>query len=154
MPLVILMSRLKMMNTTGLILLAIGSSTCEAVFLYVGFLDSIPRSMEDAACIDGATTAQTFRLIIFPLMRPIIATVLIKNGLWMWNDFMMPLIILNRTWKNWTLTLYQYNFQSKYTTNYALAFAAFVISMLPIMIFYVFMQKDIIGGLTNGAVKD
>lgn len=154
MPLVILMSRINMMNPTGLICLAIGGSTCESVFLYVSYLNAIPCDMEEAAYIDGASTSTTYRLIILPLMKPIIATVLIKNGLWMWNDFMMPLIILNRTWKNWTLTLFQYNFQTQYTTNYSLSFATFVMSMLPIMIFYVILQKHIIGGLTHGAIKD
>jgi len=154
MPLVILMSRINMMNTTGLICLAIGGSTCESVFLYVSYLNAIPQDMEEAAYIDGASTNKTYRLIILPLMKPIVATVLIKNGLWMWNDFMMPLIILNRTWKNWTLTLFQYNFQTQYTTDYSLSFATFVMSMLPIMIFYVILQKHIIGGLTHGAIKD
>ena len=153
MPLVILMSRVKMMNTTGVILLAVAGATCDSVFLYVAFLNSIPGGMEEAAYIDGASTAVTFYRIIFPLIKPMVVTILIKNGLWMWNDFMMPLIILNRTWENWTLTLFQYNFQSQYTVNYSLSFATFVMSMLPIMIFYIFMQKKIIGGLTSGALK-
>ena len=153
MPLVIMMSHIHMMNTTGLVFLAIGAATCESVFLYVGFLNSVPRDMEEAADIDGATTFQTFRLIVLPLMKPIIATVMIKDGLWMWNDFMMPLIILNHSWADWTLTLFQYNFKATYTTDYSLAFSTFLMSMLPILIFYVFMQKNIISGLTSGAVK-
>jgi len=154
MPLVILMSRLHFMSTTGLVCCAIASSTCESVFLYVGFLNSIPKDMEDAASIDGASTFQSFRLVVFPLMQPIISTVMIKDGLWLWNDFMMPLIILNRNAKSWTLTLFQYNFKTEYTTDYSLSFATFLMSMLPIMIFYMFMQKHIIGGLTNGAIKE
>ena len=82
-----------------------------------------------------------------------LATVLIKQGLWMWNDFMLPLITLNRGWKDWTLTLFQYNFSTEYSINYSLTFATFVASMLPLLIFYCFMQKSIIGGLTSGAVK-
>ncbi|MEG2315227.1 MAG: ABC transporter permease subunit, partial [Clostridia bacterium] len=102
---------------------------------------------------DGATTAQTYFKVVFPLLRPIIATVLIRDGLWIWNDFMLPLITLNRSWKYWTLTLFTYNFKTQYSIDYSLTFASFVLSMLPIMIFYVFMQKHIIGGLTSGAVK-
>lgn len=154
MPLVIQMSRLGLLSTHGLIFVATGGSTCEAVFLYVGYLNSIPPAMEDAAYIDGASTRVTFYQIIFPLMKPIIVTIIIKNGLWMWNDFMMPLIILNRTWNNWTLTLFQYNFKSQYTTDYSLSFAAFLMSLFPVVIGYVFLQKHIIGGLTNGAIKN
>ncbi|MEG0901421.1 MAG: carbohydrate ABC transporter permease, partial [Clostridia bacterium] len=152
-PLVKQLSFMNMMHPTGLAILCIGSCTCEAVFLYVGFLHSIPPDIEEAAYIDGATTAQTYFKVVFPLLRPIIATVLIRDGLWIWNDFMLPLITLNRSWKYWTLTLFTYNFKTQYSIDYSLTFASFVLSMLPIMIFYVFMQKHIIGGLTSGAVK-
>lgn len=153
MPLVKLMSALNMLNPTGLFILCIASSTCESVFLYVGFFHSIPNDMEEASYIDGASTMQTYRRVIFPLIRPMMATVLIKDGLWLWNDFMLPLVTLNRTWKHWTLTLFQYNFKTEYSVDYSLSFATFVMSMLPILIFYIFMQKHIIGGLTSGAVK-
>lgn len=153
MPLVKQLTFMKMLHPTGLAILCISSLTCEAVFLYVGFLASIPTDMEEAAYIDGATPAQTFWMVVFPLMRPILATVLIRNGLWMWNDFMLPLVTLNRSWEYWTLTLFQYNFRTEYSVDYSLTFASFVMSMLPIVVFYVFMQKHIIGGLTSGAVK-
>lgn len=153
MPLVKLMNALNMLNPTGLFILCIASSTCESVFLYVGFLHSIPGDMEEAAYIDGASTFQTYRKVIFPLLKPMMATVLIKDGLWMWNDFMLPLVTLNRSWKDWTLTLFQYNFRTEYSVDYSLTFATFVMSMLPIMIFYVILQKHIIGGLSSGAIK-
>ena len=133
--------------------LCISSSTCESVFLLVGYMSAIPRDMEEAAYIDGAGTFLTYRTIVFPLLKPMLATVLIRQGLWMWNDFMLPLITLNRSWKYWTLTLFQYNFQTDYAVDYSLTFATFVMSMLPILVFYCFMQKAIIGGLTSGAVK-
>lgn len=152
-PLVKLMSWLNMLHPLGLSILYIASSTCEAVFLYVGYLHSIPTEIEESAYIDGASTAQTFYRVVMPLMRPMIATALIKDGLWIWNDFMLPLITLNRSWKYWTLTLFQYNFKTEYSIDYSLTFASFCLSMLPIVIFYVFMQKNIIGGLTSGAVK-
>lgn len=153
MPLVKQLTFMNMLNPTGLALLCVSSLTCEAVFLYVGFLKSIPTDMEEAACIDGATPAQTFVKVVLPLMRPILATVLIRNGLWIWNDFMLPLITLNRSWKYWTITLFQYNFRTEYSVDYSLTFATFCMSMLPILIFYTFMQRHIIGGLTSGAVK-
>ena len=153
MPLVKMLSALDMMNPTGLAILCISSSTCESVFLFVGYMGAIPADMEEAAQIDGASTFLTYRAIVFPLLKPMLATVLIKQGLWIWNDFMLPLITLNRSWQNWTLTLFQYNFQTEYSINYSLTFATFVVSMLPLLIFYCFMQKAIIGGLTTGAVK-
>ena len=153
MPLVKQLTFMNMLNPTGLAILCISSLTCEAVFLYVGFLKSIPTDMEEAAYIDGATPAQTFVQVVLPLMRPILATVLIRNGLWIWNDFMLPLITLNRSWKHWTITLFQYNFRTEYSVDYSLTFATFCMSMLPILVFYVFMQRHIIGGLTSGAVK-
>ncbi|MEG0753617.1 MAG: carbohydrate ABC transporter permease [Angelakisella sp.] len=153
MPLVKLMSWFGMLNPTGLAILCISSSTCEAVFLYVGFLCSIPKEMEEAAYIDGASAAQTYSKVVFPLLKPMMATALIRNGLWIWNDFLLPLITLNRSWKYWTITLFQYNFRTDYNVDYSLTFATFCMSMLPILIFYIFMQKNIIGGLTSGAVK-
>ena len=81
------------------------------------------------------------------------STVLIKNGLLFWNDFLLPLLTLNKSPENWTLTLFQYNFKTSHMVNYPMIFAAFLLSMIPIMILYSFMQKKIIGGLTSGAVK-
>lgn len=154
MPLVKMLSRLHMLNPTGLSILCIASSTCESVFLFVGYMGSVPIEMEEAANIDGAGTVMTYRCIVFPMLTPMLATVLIKQGLWIWNDFLLPLITLNRSWKNWTLTLFQYNFKNEYSINYSLTFSTFLVSMLPLLIFYCFMQKMIIGGLTAGAVKN
>lgn len=154
MPLVKLMSGLGMLNQTGVVILYIAHATCESVFLYVGFLASISRNLEEAAYIDGASTLQTYTRVVFPLMKPIIATVMIREGLACWNDFMLPLITLNRSWKKWTLTIFQYNFQSEFSVDYSLSFACFVVASLPIVLFYVMLQKQIIGGLTSGAVKE
>ena len=153
MPLVKLLSALNMMNPTGMVLLYLAHATCESMFLYVGYLTSISPSLEEAAYIDGATTVQTFYKIILPLMKPILATVMIREGLTIWNDYMLPLLCLNRSNTMWTLTLFQYNFQSEFNVDYNLAFSCLVIASLPIIVMYCFMQKQIIGGLTNGAVK-
>ncbi len=152
-PLVKLMNALHLTNRLGIIILYIATSVCEGTFLYVGYLGSIPEELEDAAYIDGASTAYLFRKIIYPLLKPITATVMIKNGLWIWNDFMLPLIMLNKSSKYHTITLFQYSFKTAYTTDYTLAFATFLMAMLPLLILYVFCQKYIMSGLTNGAVK-
>ncbi len=153
MPLVKLMSNLGMLNQVGLVILYIAHATCESVFLYVGYLATINRELEEAAYIDGASTLQTYQKVVLPLMRPIIATVIIREGLAYWNDFMLPLVTLNRSWKSWTLTIFQYNFKSEFNVNYSLAFTCFVIASMPIVLFYIIMQKQIIGGLTSGSVK-
>lgn len=152
-PLIIIASRLNLMNVTGIIIVYIASATCEGVFLCGGYLQSIPPDMEEAAYIDGCGYFGTYRRIIFPLMKPIVATVAIQNALWIWNDFMLPLLMLNKSSKYWTLILYVYNFKTVYQTDYGAIFASFLISMLPIMLFYAVMQKQIVGGLTSGAVK-
>ena len=95
----------------------------------------------------------TYRRIIFPLMQPIIATSVIKDCLWTWNDFTLPLIILNRSPQYWTIVLYQYNFQSEAGVDYGLVFACLCISMIPILVIYLFLQRQIMSGLTSGAVK-
>ena len=153
MPVVKLMGWLNLLSPSGIVLLYLAHATCESMFLYVGYLATVSNSLEEAAYIDGATTLQTYTRVILPLMRPILATVLIREGLAIWNDFQMPLVCLNRSHKLWTLTIYQNNFQSEYSVDYNLAFACLVVASRPIMIFYVVMQKQIIGGLTNGAVK-
>lgn len=153
MPLVKLMGSLKMLSPMGLSILYLAHATCESMFLYVGYLATISPSLEEAAYIDGATTFQSYTKVILPLMKPILATVLIREGLAIWNDFQLPLIMLNRSQSLWTLTIYQNNFQSEFNVDYNLAFACLMLASLPIIIFYIVMQKQIIGGLTSGAVK-
>ncbi len=152
MPVISLLNDWGLANMWGIVLIYIGGSTCEGIFLMVGYLSAIPNELEEAADIDGASTFRTFRSIMFPLMRPIVATVLIKNGLWFWNDYLLPSLVL-RTPEQQTLILFQYRFQGEYATEYPLVFACLLLAMLPIMIFYLFMQKHIIGGMMQGAVK-
>ncbi len=152
-PLMKLVNALGLMNIPGIIVLYVATSVCEGTYLYVGYMASMPTSMEEAAYIDGASTNKTFWMIVYPLLRPITATVLIKNSLWIWNDFFMPLLVLNRSYKLHTITLFQHSFKTAYTTDYTLAFTTFLMSILPIMLVYIFAQKHIISGLTNGAVK-
>lgn len=152
-PLTQLCTKLGLTNQVGLIIIYITFSLGQGVFLFVGFLKSIPVELEDAAKIDGCGIMKTFFYIIYPIAKPMTATIVILNTLWIWNDFLLPLLILNRNSIMWTLPLFQYNFQSTYTFDYNLAFASFLFSIVPMMILYIFMQKYIIEGLTAGAVK-
>ena len=122
------------------------------VLLYSGYLTNIPRSLEEAACVDGASTWTTYWKIIFPIMKPMHATVAVLTALGTWNDVMTPLVIMSGTGKN-TLPLAQLNFHTQFGTNYNLAFASYLLALLPILIFYLICQKHILNGVVNGAVK-
>ena len=152
-PVVKLMGWLGLLSPMGITLLYVAHATCESMFLYVGYLATVSDSIEEAAYIDGASTFQIYTRVILPLMTPILSTVLIREGLAIWNDFQMPLITLNRSSKLWTLTIYLNNFQSELSVDYNLSFACLMLTCLPIVIFYIIMQKQIMGGLTSGAVK-
>jgi raffinose/stachyose/melibiose transport system permease protein len=153
-PLIKLMNQFGMMNTNGITLLYIAYSTSEGVFLFVGYLSSIPADLEEAATIDGASTFSIFYRIVYPLLKPITATVLIKNSLWVWNDFFMPLLVLNKSSKFQTLPLYLYMFKAGETASaYPLLFTVFFLSMVPMIVVYCFLQKQIVGGIMSGAVK-
>ena len=153
MPVVKLMGWLGLLSPMGITLLYVAHATCESMFLYVGYLATVSDSIEEAAYIDGASTFQIYTRVILPLMTPILSTVLIREGLAIWNDFQMPLSTLNRSSKLWTLTIYLNNFQSELSVDYNLSFACLMLTCLPIVIFYIIMQKQIMGGLTSGAVK-
>ncbi|MCF7944226.1 MAG: ABC transporter permease subunit, partial [Spirochaetia bacterium] len=90
---------------------------------------------------------------IFPLLKPMTATMIVIDGLWIWNDFLLPLLVLNKKLLNWTLPLFQFQFKNQYNFDFNLAFASFLLSMLPMIIVYIFMQRYIISGITKGAVK-
>ena len=152
-PMVKLMSQLELLNRWGAILLYIANSTCEGIFLMVGYLSSMPEDLEEAAYIDGASTIQVFYKIVRPIMKPIISTVVIKNSLWIWNDYFMPSLVLNQSNLNRTLTLYQYSFRTENSTNFTIVFAVMLLSILPIFIVYCLFQKKIVAGMMEGAVK-
>jgi len=153
-PLTKLMTRLNMLNKFGIIVLYLTFSLIQSVFLYVGYIKTLPIDMEEAAYIDGCNILQGYIKVIFPLLKPITATIVVMNTLWIWNDFLLPLLILNRSQKYWTIQLFQYNFKSQYMFDYNLAFASFFLSTLPVVLIYVIMQKHIVAGITQGAVKD
>ena len=151
--LVQMMSHLHLMSKLGMVFLYLAATTPPGVFLITGYLKSVPMEIEEAAYMDGSGYAATYFKVVFPLLKPILSTLLIKDSLFIWNDFQLPLIILNGSTKSWTLQLFQYNFKSQYSFDYNLAFASFIMTMLPIMILYVLIQKNIVAGLSAGAVK-
>ena len=151
-PLVKQASSFHMDNIVGITFLYIIFGLPMNIFLYSGFVKSVPVALDEAAYIDGATPFQTFYRIIFPLMKPMSATVAILSFMWTWNDFSMPLVLLSEE-KYQTLQLAQYVFKGQFNTEYNLAFASYLLVLLPILLVYVFCQKWIIEGVTNGAVK-
>jgi len=152
-PLVRIASTLSLTNIHGIIVLYIAGTTAEAIFLYVGYIHAIPTELEEAARVDGASTLRTYKSIIFPLMKPMIVTVIIKDVLWIWNDFQLALFMLNRTPDHWTLTMFQYNFRWRHSADPTMIMTSFVLTMLPIFIAYLFAQKHIIGGLVSSGIK-
>lgn len=139
-------------NRLGVILLYLVFYMPINVMLYSGYLKNIPLAMEEAAEIDGASAWKTYWTVIFPMMKPMHATVAVLTALGTWNDVMTPLVIMSGT-KGTTLPLAQLNFQTQFGTNYNLAFASYLLALIPILIFYVLCQKQILNGVANGAVK-
>lgn len=152
MPLVKQTAQMGIGNRFGVIVLYLVFYMPMNVLLYSGYLKNIPEAMEEAANIDGASTWTTYWRVIFPMMKPMHATVAILTALGTWNDVMTPLVIMSGTGQN-TLPLAQLNFQSQFGTNYNLAFASYILALIPILIFYVICQKQILNGVANGAVK-
>ena len=152
MPLVKQTANLGLDNMAGVIILYTVFYMPMNVMLYSGYMKNIPMAMEEAADIDGTSAWRTYWTIIFPMMKPMHATVAVLTALGTWNDVMTPLVIMSGT-KNTTLPLAQLNFQTQFGTNYNLAFASYLLALLPIVIFYIICQKQIIGGVANGAVK-
>jgi raffinose/stachyose/melibiose transport system permease protein len=142
-----------MLNQTGLIVLYATYSLTRGVFLFVNYIRTMPIELEEAARVDGCNVLMTYVNVVLPLTVPMLSTLIIMDALWYWNDFMLPLMILNRSRSFWTLPLFQYNFRTEYSFNFTMAFTAYLVSMLPILIVYILGQKNIIKGLTAGAIK-
>ena len=146
MPLVKQTAQMGLNNRFGVILLYVVFYMPMNVLLYTGYLKNIPIALEEAACVDGASTWTTYWKIVFPIMRPMHATVAVLTALGTWND------VMSGGEQN-TLPLAQLTFQTQFGTNYNLAFASYLLALLPILIFYLICQKQILNGVVNGAVK-
>ena len=141
-----------MYKPSGLLMFYGGAYFSTTIFLYTGFINSIPESLDESAYIDGANTITIFFRIIFPLLKPCTATAIILMGMWIWNDFLNPLYILGST-AGRTITTGIYNAIGAYTSKWNLVFANVILASLPIVILYLCMQKQFMSGLTAGAVK-
>jgi len=151
-PLVALMGRLGLQNRIGIIFMYIGFGSSISIFLYHGFIKSIPKSLEEAALIDGCTPWQVFWKIIFPTLKPIHVTVAILNVIWVWNDFLLPQLMINKRGLQ-TIPLKMFLFFGGYSKQWHLAMAGLLLAILPVIIFYFFAQKHIIEGVTAGSNK-
>jgi len=136
-----------------LIFMHTGFAMSMSVFIYQGFIKSnIPISLEEAAHIDGATRLQIFFKVVFPLLKPTTATLIILNALAFWNDYLLPSLVLGK--KNlYTLPLSTYTFYGTYSADYGVIMAALVLTVAPILVMYLLLQKQIISGVVAGAVK-
>lgn len=138
-------------NIPMLIFFYMGFGTALSTFLYHGFISNIPKELDEAAAIDGASDFTIFWRIIFPMLRPITATVAIINALWIWNDYLLPRLVLDQG--SQTLPLSTYLFYGQYATEYGQAMAGLLLAVLPIIVFYLILQRQFITGISQGAVK-
>ena len=152
MPLVKQTAQLGIANIVGVIICYVVFYMPMNVLLYSGYLTNIPVALEEAARVDGASTWKTYWRIIFPIMKPMHATVAVLTALGTWNDVMTPLVIMSGSGMN-TLPLAQMTLQTQFGANYNLAFASYLLALLPLLIFYLICQKQILNGVVNGAVK-
>ena len=137
---------------TVLVCLYIGFHCAFGIFTYVGFLKSIPKELEEAACIDGCGVIRTMVQVIFPLVKPTSITIGVLFFLWTWNDFLMPSLLISSSEKR-TLTVMIYMFRSNASSEWNLLIAALTLSIIPIVLLYILAQKYITSGITAGAIK-
>lgn len=152
-PLVKIYGSIGMMNSKwALIYMYVGFGASLAVFMYHGFIKSIPLELEEAATIDGCSQLQTFFKIVFPLLKPVTTTIAILDILWIWNDFLLPYLVLMAPEQR-TLPLSVFYFYGTYTIEYGPAMAALMLATIPVIIAYLLMQKQIIEGVLKGSIK-
>ncbi len=152
-PLFSVMKGLNLINSLiGLIFLHCNGCVFGS-FLYKGFIKVLPEDLEEAARIDGAGTYRIFWKIVFPLLKPITATLIIFNVMWIWNDFMYTYLFISSSKKS-TLIMQVYNGVGQYFNDWSVMMPVLVIALLPMVIFYLLLQKQIVGGLTMGAMKN
>ena len=139
-------------SLVGLSFVYAGLGVSMAIFLYHGFVKSIPVEMEEAAAIDGCSSLQIFFRIVLPMLKPITATITITNVLWVWNDFLLPLIVISDN-KKYTLLLSTNTLFGQYSSDWTAILSALILAALPVIVFYSIFQKQILKGIADGAVK-
>jgi raffinose/stachyose/melibiose transport system permease protein len=144
---------LPMIDTLGaLVYMNIGFGASLAVFLYHGFVKTIPVSLEEAAIIDGCNTFSVFWNIVFPMLKPVTVTVMVLDVIWIWNDYLLPSLILTSRAKR-TIPLSTASFFGEFTIQWNMAMAGLMLTIIPVTVFYLCSQKYIIKGIAAGAVK-
>jgi len=137
----------------GLIFAYLGFGGSMSIFILHGFIKGIPLELEESASIDGTSRAGTFFRIIFPLLRPVHVTVLILNGIWIWNDFLLPSILLGLNGPVKTLPVAVTAFVGSFVKQWDLILTAAFLAMIPVIVLFIFVQRYIIGGMVQGAIK-
>lgn len=150
---IVIASRLHLTgNLFGLIIIYISLGMPVPIFLFRSYAKSLPMEIEEAAMIDGCSKMQTFVSIVFPLMKPIVATVAVLNALWAWGEFLVAFLVYGNH-KPMTIPLSQQYFYGTYTNEWNLIMTSFIVTSIPIVILYLFTQKYIVKGIASGAVK-
>jgi len=145
---------IKLLRTyPGMILSYIGFGVSLSIFMYHGFIKSVPVELEEAATIDGCNRAEIFYKIIFPILTPIHATVLVLNGIWIWNDFLLPLLVLGKGNAIQTIPLAVSNFAGAFVKQWDLILTAILLAMIPVIICFLLAQKYIVKGMVAGSIK-
>jgi len=137
----------------AMILAYMGFGAPLSIFLFHGFIKSVPIDIEEAAIIDGCSKPQVFFKVVLPILKPIFVTLLILNGMWIWNDYLLPLLIIGSNGDTQTIPLAISTFQGTYSVAWDLMLTSVLLAALPVIILFLFAQKYIIKGMTSGAIK-
>jgi len=152
-PLVTIYGRMGLLDSRGLLLfMYIGFGTPFAIFTFHGFIKGIPIALEEAAIIDGCSRFRVFFSIVLPLLKPVVSTVIVLDVLWIWNDYLLPSLILQSPQYR-TLPLSTYNFFSSYSVDFTPLMSGLVMTIIPVLVLYLFLQKYIIEGISEGSIK-
>ena len=143
---------LRLDNPLGIIFIYLGFGAGLSVFMFSGFIKTVPKTIEEAATIDGCTTFQVFWLVVFPVLKPTAITVAILNTMWIWNDYLLPYLVIGKDYKTVPIAV-QYLKGGYGSVDMGAMMAMLVLSIVPVVIFYLFCQKYIIKGVASGAVK-
>jgi raffinose/stachyose/melibiose transport system permease protein len=153
-PVIYVLKFLGLMGTVpGFLLFETTLTLPTSMFLYVSYVRTLPRELDEAARMDGAGPGTTFWRIIFPLMRPVVITAIILNTIGVWTDFVNPQIILGPGSSLYTVTTSVYAAIGQYSTNYTVVYPNLLIAVVPVLVFFIIMQRNIVSGLTTGATK-
>ncbi len=143
---------LRLDNPLGLIFIYLGFGAGLSVFMFSGFIKTVPKTIEEAATIDGCNTLQVFWLVVFPILKPTAITVAILNTMWIWNDYLLPYLVIGKDYKTVPIAV-QYLKGGYGSVDMGAMMAMLVLSIIPVVVFYLFCQKYIIKGVASGAVK-